>query len=293
MTSYAGAARRLILLTAMGCASHSSTSFVAAASDPWRSDVDWFELIPKLSPSASLIDTSFESYRDECFPEFYEESPTNHALIDQPSGMCLPILLNAWENNLDWTTQLLTTGIQLKSLDAVMGFEGDDTSPSPIADDETNLRLNLPSKVMFPSVASDVVNAIRLAKKHGIEISVKNSGHSYSGASSKKNTLLLNMNRYTQYAPGGITDCDPALLGTAVADDLSNQACLLALARGKPGLIRVGGGENFGKFPIRLFCFRNIRKDFLSIFNPLNAHNDIMLIYVQNYRQGIPGCGGC
>ena len=58
------------------------------------------------------------------------------------------------------------------------------------------------------------------------------------------------MNRYTHYAPDGITDCDAVLLSTAVADDddFSNQACLLALARGKSSLIRVGGGENFGKF---------------------------------------------
>ena len=55
------------------------------------------------------------------------------------------------------------------------------------------------------------------------------------------------MNRYTHYAPGGITDCDPALLGTAIADDLSNQACLLSLAKNKSSLIRVGGGENWGK----------------------------------------------
>ena len=81
-----------------------------------------------------------------------------------------------------------------------------------------------------------------------IEISVnKNSGHSYSGSSSKRDTLLINMSRFTQYAPGGITECDAALLGSEVADDLSNQACLLALARGKPGVIRVGGGENYGK----------------------------------------------
>ena len=65
------------------------------------------------------------------------------------------------------------------------------------------------------------------------------------------------MNRYTQYAPGGISDCDGVLMGTAVADDLSNQACLLALARGKPGVIRVGGGENYGKSltKIGVLCF--------------------------------------
>eukprot|EP00986_Skeletonema_menzelii_P012326 scaffold6756_cov109-Skeletonema_menzelii.AAC.1 len=128
---------------------------------------------------------------------------------------------------------LLDSGLQFSSL--IQGF-------SNVKPD-----YNLPSKVLFPSVASDVIHAIRFAEKHNLEISIKNSGHSLSGASSKKNTLHLNMNRYTHYAPDGITDCDPALLGTAVADDLSNQACLLALARGKPGVIRVGGGENFDK----------------------------------------------
>ncbi len=134
---------------------------------------------------------------------------------------------------------------QLKPLDTVMGFEGDvDTTPSPIeGDDDSKLRLNLPYKVVFPANASDVA----FAKKHKLELSVKNSGHSFSGSSSKGNTLLVNMNRFTHYAPGGITDCDASLLDTdaTVADDLSNQACLLALARGKPGLIRVGGGENY------------------------------------------------
>ena len=116
--------------------------------------------------------------------------------------------------------------------------------------DDTNPSLNLPSKVLFPAVASDIVVTVQFAKKNNVEISVKNSGHSYSGSSSKKNTLLLNMNRYVHYAPDGITDCDAdaALLDTLVAKDLSNQACLLALARNKSSLIRVGGGENFGKF---------------------------------------------
>ena len=253
MTSYAFAARRLVLLAAIGCASNSSTSFAAAAAaaEPtagsgWRSDLDWTELESELSPSASLIDTSLENYSEECLPEFSEPSPTNHALIDQPSGMCLPHLITAWDVNQIDIAQIfqdfVRSGMQMSVL--AQGFLN--VEPD----------YNLPSKVLFPSVASDVIHAIRFAEKHNLEISIKNSGHSYSGASSKKNTLHLNMNRYTHYAPGGITDCDPALLGTAVADDLSNQACLLALARGKPGVIRVGGGENYGKFLtlISLLC---------------------------------------
>ena len=270
MTSYACAARRLLALTAIASACNSSTSFVAAAaaaaageSDPsgsgiFRDDLNWEELESKLSAAAALINTSFTNYRNECVPEFYEASTTNHALIDQPSGMCLPHLIFGWEVD-SWIVESLTLPMliaqfsdpsaSLKPFDTVMGFEGDadDTTPSPIAGDESSRSLNLPYKVVFPANASDVYHIIQFAKKNKIEISVKNSGHSYSGASSKGNTLLVNMNRFTQYAPGGITECVAALLGSEVADDLSNQACLLALARGNPGVLRVGGGENYGK----------------------------------------------
>ena len=284
MTFYPRAARRLLVLATIACARNSSTSFVAAAaeSDPtgssvgFRSELNWEDLESKLSASAALIDTSFIDFRDQCIREFYEPiygGRSNHALIDQPSGMCLPHLFLGWEAD-NWmvpgqksiTIPMLMsemTGASpstlLKPLDTVMGFEvvGDDSTPSPIGGDESNLRLNLPYKVVFPANASDVLHIIEFAKKYNIEISVKNSGHSYSGSSSKKNTLLINMNRFTQYASGGITECDAALFDTTVADDLSNQACLLALARGKPGVIRVGGGENYGKSKtlIRLFRF--------------------------------------
>ena len=200
-------ARRLLLLliTAFACASNSSTYFVAAAaeSDPtgssvgWRADLNWTELESKLSPSTALIDTSFTDYRDECVPKFYEKSTTNHALIDQPSGMCLPHLLLGWEVD-SWVSQF-GLFIPLKPSDTVMGFESDDddTTPSPVEGDESSRSLNLPYKVVFPSNASDVVHIILFAMKHKFELSVKNSGHSYSGAPSKRNTLLVNMNRFT------------------------------------------------------------------------------------------------
>ena len=61
-----------------------------------------------------------------------------------------------------------------------------------------NPSYDLPSKVVFPAVASDVVAAIRFAKENNLEVSVKNSGHSFTKASSKGNTLHINMNRYYQ-----------------------------------------------------------------------------------------------
>jgi len=253
MASFAGAAR-FLLLTVLGFTGNPFTYSAAAAASAspvsgsgWRSDLDWAALTSKLSSSASLVDTSYDNYKDECMPEFFSEpSPTNHALIDQPSGMCLPHLFLGWEmswprpsenGHLNQTFDQAFQDIYNPSLTDFESFLSDSTNPS----------LNLPSKVLFPSVASDVVAAVNFAKEHGLEISVKNSGHSYQGASSKKNTLLLNMNRYTHYAPTGITDCDSSILSTTVAEDLSNQPCLLSLAKNKSSLIRVGGGENFGK----------------------------------------------
>ncbi len=268
--AFAAAARRIFLFTALGlgCTSTSTSnpnsSFVAAAaaSDTtvagWRNDLDWDDLASKLSPSASLVDTSFQDTLEECFPEFAESSPSNHALIDQPSGMCLPHALLGWE--MMWPRPSDDGHLSQTFDQIVQDYAGPDPDGAQeqmmsYALDETNPSLNLPSKVLFPVFASDVVVAVQFAKKNNVEISVKNSGHSYTGSSSKKNTLLLNMNRYVHYAPDGIMDCDTdaALLNTVVAKDLSNQACLLSLAKNKSSLIRVGGGENFGKFLI-MYC---------------------------------------
>ena len=83
------------------------------------------------------------------------------------------------------------------------------------------------------------------------------------------------MNKYTQYAPDGITDCDPALSDSSVASDLSNQPCRLALARGKSSLIRVGGGENFGK--ILLCSLSHLFK------SPLTTYTQNLLNYSYAY----------
>ena len=89
MASFAGAAR-FLLLTVLGFyGNHPSTADAASASpvSGWRSDLDWAALTSKFSSSASLIDTSYGNYAGECMPELSEPSPTNHALIDQPSMM--------------------------------------------------------------------------------------------------------------------------------------------------------------------------------------------------------------
>ena len=288
--------QRLFLLTALVSAS-SPSSLVAAVAETtesdsdWRSDLNWTELESSLSPAASLIDTSYEKFRDECWSEFsvlayldysVSPNPSTYNLIDRPSGVCTPNFFLGWDTG--WPRPSVDGHLN-GTVDQYVQEMFDPSAFNEIVpgyiSDETNPSLNIPPKVLFPSVASDVIKSIKFAKENTVEISVKNSGHSYTSASSKKDTLNLNMNRYKQYAPDGITDCDAALLGDVVAKDLSNQACLLALARGKPAVIRVGGGENFGK-SFRVSCFM------LRLLNILsNQHNDSSMFELQTRFTGL------
>ena len=55
------------------------------------------------------------------------------------------------------------------------------------------------------------------------------------------------MRRYTKYAPEGITDCDDQDDDQGLGDQLRGQPCLLSTAKGKSGVVRVSGSENFGE----------------------------------------------
>ena len=177
MTSFAVIERLFLLTVILGCASN--PSLVAAESKEWRRDIDWYKLASQLSPTASLIDTSFQNYTSECLPELFQPNPTHHALIDQPSGLCLNRYPLGWQmawprpsdnghlnQSFDLWYQDMGPPGAYGFGEPIQSYSGDDTNPS----------LDLPPKVLFPIVASDVVAAIQFAKEHSFEISVKNSG---------------------------------------------------------------------------------------------------------------------
>ena len=109
--------------------------------------------------------------------------------------------------------------------------------------DPSNPSFDIPMTTVFPQTPGDVVTVVKFAKQHNIELSVKNSGHSYKGASQKKDTLLLNMQEFAKYSSnatnGGLVEC------TVIDDDDTDLPCKLASARNKRAYLRVGGGENF------------------------------------------------
>lgn len=115
--------------------------------------------------------------------------------------------------------------------------------------------MNLPQAVMYPKVTSDVVAAVAFAREHGLKVSVKAGGNSYTGAHTEKDSLMLYMGRqYQSFSDKGVTPCDAnAGSGSAAsnhldisADDAIDQMpCAVAASRGKPGVITIGGGELF------------------------------------------------
>ena len=118
--------------------------------------------------------------------------------------------------------------------------------------DPSNPWLDIPYRTLFPKTSGDVVAAVRFAKDNELELSIKNSGHSFLGSSTKRDTLLLNMNQFKRYAlddlaTHGVTDCTAVETSEDILPDLSNQPCAVSAAKGKPGVIRVGGGENWDK----------------------------------------------
>lgn len=231
----------------------------------------WSDLASRLT--GSLVAASAAAYVDECYPPLRDlprSDRTNHALIDRPSGLCMDHLFCAYErcnpqpefhaNEVNATVNAFA----LAPYYADPPFGPDDEAVLDGWLDPSNPSYNLPRRVVFPAVAADVVAAVAFAKEHGVKVSVKNSGHSYAGSSTARDSLLVNMNRYERYALAsddegigadevGVEECAAA---TTTDDEgtttLEGQPCRLARARGKPAVLRVGGGENFDKVGVLL-----------------------------------------
>merc|ERR1711959_809894 len=151
---------------------------------------------------------------------------SSYYLKDQECGLCTMTMSSAFKNMMygrDVFTVLNETDLATAQYDEINA----DLPP-----------LKLPSIVSFPHTAKDVVELVKFANKHELPVSVKNSGHSYSGQSSVGNSLLLNMRSYPEYSKKNLFECKDVS-----EDSHAAGACKLATARGKGAVVRVGGGE--------------------------------------------------
>eukprot|EP00978_Attheya_sp_CCMP212_P021949 scaffold64695_cov45-Attheya_sp.AAC.1 len=213
--------------------------------------IPWDDLQSSLSSPDILIGASFDAFINECYGIYHNDpgrltgtlqQGSNWQLLDQPSGLCMNTLACGFDGcKLPATYLGADPSLSLEDAANILAAAAQDKS-------------NLPHYVVHPTSAADVVASISFAKENGIPVTMKTSGHHYSGASTRKGTLLINTRGLPVYsidesdtssaqAPRSlIQECDSDAPDDGDESYLAN-ACRLALARGKTGIVRVGGGE--------------------------------------------------
>lgn len=203
-------------------------------------DTPWEDLRILLSAPHILTQPKVDDWKEQCLKQLVKDSDievSNWLLFNQSSGICLDHLSCIYEN-CSWP--FVPPG---------RSPFPNNTNPSVILQpfDDTDVHegiMKLPSRVLHPRHASDIVKAVQFCKNHSVGITVKVAGHSYFGASTAKNTLLIKMSsHYPTYAADGyLKECRKVDIASYSA---LSMACKLALARKKNAILRVGGGEMF------------------------------------------------
>lgn len=199
---------------------------------------------------------------------------SNYELFEQSSGLCMQSASCAFTN--------CTSGpfrdayepfAPLGNLAFYQSVQLDPNGVFPVlTDEEITMAASLsedsqlPAAVVHPEHPGDVSAAVRFAADNGLKVSVKTSGHNWMGSSTRKGTLLLNLSKLRKYAlpelpSGGIFECNTVgagddggivvvepRVGTMDEDmyyfsESVTAACKIALARGKPAIMRAGGGQ--------------------------------------------------
>jgi len=195
---------------------------------------NWNQLSSRLSEGAFQVSKT-DDWLTQCIHPLADRDLSKtlehsvYQLIEEPSGMCMAHANCAYKAcegpfsspQLVWPFTYSSAEYTDESLKKAKG-------------------LDLPDATVHPIHVGDISEAIKVAAAEKIEVSVKTSGHSYTGASTKRGSILLNLSKLKKYSPdGSIVECHP----DHVLEGASEQSCNLALARDKPAFIRVGGGE--------------------------------------------------
>jgi len=262
-------ARAMINLTVLLTAAMSVS--VDAAADA-SLHPPWDDLATKLSTDSlqvTVTDNLLDDWLDQCVHPFADLNLTsyggtdhlvsNHQLYNETSGLCMVHVFCAYKecNAGRFTSAFVNSGNNFYNSTLLT----DDIWKNPEKKNWNSL--NLPAAVVHPRHVGDIAAAIMFATQHKIQMSVKTSGHSYTGASTKNNSLLLNLFRLKQYAhpeleytnvseedhsdndgASSIVECGYDTLDSS-AQDGYREACALATARDKNAVIRVGGGETW------------------------------------------------
>ena len=192
------------------------------------SSPSWEQLESSLSSDDAFQVSNVDLWFKECldpFKDIYTDEVSNYQLFEQASGLCQAHAACSYQRCV----------APYKGLTAKY-----DSSIYPDEVWKSDDNLDLPDAVVHPVHVGDVSETIKFAAQHNIGVSVKTTGHSFTGSSTKKGTILLHLSKLPKYSlAGSITECE-------VDQDIKGafkEACNLAIARNKQAVIRVGGGQ--------------------------------------------------
>lgn len=236
-----------------------------------NADMEWYKLDPELSwPTQTL---NIEVWHEQCIKPFdftteegkisFENSGgvSNLDLSKQESGLCMQTAACSFEGCKGifakrYLKQKCEKPFMYQSIQSNFCELGE----YPVLTDQEIIQAaagknELPKVVVHPGHPGDIKKAIHYASDDRSGLSVKTSGSSWMGSSTRKKTALLNLSKLKKFAlpetlNKAIFEC-PAVItssrqraapikadgGSVVA------ACKLATARGKPAIMRVGGGQ--------------------------------------------------
>ena len=240
--------------------------------------IDWTALSTQLTTPVQVTDVN--TWLEQCVKPFdyVTKSPvsealgavSNYELFEQSSGLCMQSASCAFTN---CTSGPFRDAYEpFATLGKLPFYQSVQLDPNlPVLTDEEiteaaslSKHSELPAAVVHPEHPGDVSAAVRFAADNGLRISVKTSGHNWMGSSTRKGTLLLNLSKLRKYAlpespSDGIFECNPVGAGddggvvvveprVGTMDEPYHSesvaaACKLALARGKPAIMRAGGGQ--------------------------------------------------
>ena len=173
-------------------------------------------------------------YLRECVPAFkagsfskYINSYSNYWLIGEPSGLCMAAMSCPFIQCDGGNSSDVLDTLREVDLSTVKFNDISDKLPP----------LNLPAYISFPKGVRDIISGVRYAKMKGRSISVKTSGHSYSGSSTMEGSLQLNLRDFSKQSHNthqSVSLCDSSS---------ATPGCKLAAARNKTATIRVSGNE--------------------------------------------------
>ena len=170
--------------------------------------VPWTDLLPTLSNGSysNIHNDPFvktDDWLNQCMRMFEDDGTrpvlplSNWNLMDQPSGLCMNTASCAYENCTGPIMDSMITPQDFINIIFSYRYNSSVITDDMLVNDD---RLNLPKLVVHPRHVGDIAETIKFANDHKIGISVKTSGHSYTGSSTKKDTILLNMRKLRSYS---------------------------------------------------------------------------------------------